>query len=160
MNACQARGDKQALRRLLGSAVLLSWLVYWSGAAFLIIVGNQILTALGKGTPLLPIAQLTALTIIFFLEMNHSVFAAYLTTLNEVPFMGAAIASGVLTVVLATLLCGTVGLGVWGLVVAQGTVQAAYNNWKWPREALHDVGASLWSLICMASMAMFRLRSR
>lgn len=156
MNACQAQGDKQTLQLLLGSTVVLSWLVYWTGAAILMAFGNLILDAVGKGTPLLQPLPLLALTLIFFLEMNHSVFAGYLTTLNQVPFMAAAIVSGISTVVLGLVLCSVAGLGVWGLILAQGLVQAAYNNWKWPREAMLDVGAGLGTLMRRGSLTFIK----
>lgn len=160
MNACQARGDKRALKPLLGSAVLLSWLVYWIGATVFIVSGDPILQTLGKGTRLLPHGPLIALAVIFFLEMNHSVFAGYLTTLNRVPFVSAAVLSGAGTVLLALLLCGVFGMGLWGLVLAQGLVQAAYNNWKWPHEAMRDIGTGLWSLMRSGGASVLRLRAR
>lgn len=153
MNAAQARGDKVALRGLLGSAVLLAWLVFWGGAAVSLVAGDVILEALGKGTSMLPPGPLLVLTTTYFLEMNHSVFATYLTTLNRVPFMAAAIVSGACTVVLALALCDA-GLGIWGLILAPALVQATYNNWKWPLEALRDVGADLWTILRAGGSAL------
>jgi uncharacterized linocin/CFP29 family protein len=122
--------------------------------------GNPILDALGKGTRLLPPGPMLALACVFFLEMNHSVFANYLTTLNRVPFMASAIASGVATVALALVFCGFGGMGVWGLILAQGLVQASYNNWKWPREALRDVDIGLASLMRQGGGAFVRALGR
>jgi len=49
----------------------------------------------------------------------------------------AAVVSGVAVSLISLLLVHS--LGVAGLILAQGAVQLAYNNWKWPREALRHL---------------------
>jgi O-antigen/teichoic acid export membrane protein len=142
MNAAQVRNDYPQLRKALGLAVVTAWAIFGVGALVIVLFGNPLLELLGKSLRLVDGDLLAALLMIAFLEMNHSVAAMYLTTLNQVPFAGAAVISGVLIACLGTVLCGVVGWGLWGLVVAPGLVQLCYNNWKWPVEALRHVGLS------------------
>ena len=30
-------------------------------------------------------------------------------------------------------------MGIWGLIIAQGVCQLAYNNWKWPMVVMKDL---------------------
>lgn len=139
MNAAQVRSDRAQLQRAFGLAVVSSWLLFAIGTFALAWLGNAALDLMGKNISLLDAGVLSALMGIAFLEMNHSIAAMYLTTLNRVPFAGAAVISGVAIVTLSSILCGWLGMGVWGLVLAQGLVQLGYNNWKWPLEALRDL---------------------
>lgn len=139
MNAAQVRGDREQLQRAFGLALVSSWLLFGIGALVLAWFGNAALELLGKNIILLDNAALSALIVITFLEMNHSIAAIYLTTLNRVPFASAAVLSGIAIVSLSSLLCGWIGMGVWGLVLSQGIVQLGYNNWKWPVEALKNL---------------------
>ena len=139
MNAAQVRDDRAQLQRAFGLAVVSSWLLFAIGTVILAWLGNAALEMTGKNIRLLDAGVLSALIGIAFLEMNHSIAAMYLTTLNRVPFASAAVLSGIAIVGLSSLLCGWLGMGVWGLVLAQGMVQLGYNNWKWPVEALKNL---------------------
>jgi hypothetical protein len=81
--------------------------------------------------------------------MNHSIAASYLTTLNKVPFVGAAIVSGVGVALLTLLLIKPFGIA--GMVVAQGVVQLAYNNWKWPLEAVKHLELSPLNILVLGA---------
>jgi O-antigen/teichoic acid export membrane protein len=154
MNRLQARGDRAGLAALLGEILVLSWLVYGAGLAALALGGDALLTAIGSGTPLLPLPLLLALGAVFLLELNHSIAGAYLTTVNEVPFVSAALWSGLAVLVASLALVGPFGAA--GLVAAQGVVQLAYNNWKWPREALAHLQRGLPEVLSMGTARLMR----
>ncbi|MEQ1682324.1 MAG: O-unit flippase-like protein [Burkholderiaceae bacterium] len=136
MNAAQVRADRAELQRALGLAVVSSWLLFGICIILIMTFGGAALEGLGKNIRLPDSGILCTLIVVTFLEMNHSIAAAYLTTLNRIPFTLAAIVSGFLMIIISSILCGWLNLGLWGLVVAQGSVQLVYNNWKWPLEAL------------------------
>jgi len=73
--------------------------------------------------------QLTALTAIQFLEMHHSLYGQLVLTENRNPFLRPALISGGAIAVLSVLL--TPRLGIWGMLLSTGFVQACFNNW-WP----------------------------
>jgi O-antigen/teichoic acid export membrane protein len=136
MNALQANGDNESLRSLFSSAVMLSWAIYILGTLLLIFVGVPLLGYLHSNTTLLALPWLLLLSVILLLEMNHALSAMYITTLNHVPFVPAAVFSGLGIVILGTLFVTYSRFGIGGLLMAQGIVQLSYNNWKWPSVAL------------------------
>lgn len=94
----------------------------------------------GSDTKLIPWPMLLTFGLIYLFELNHSIAATYLTTINKVPFVNAALISGISIAVLAILLADS--FGIIGLIIAQGVVQLAYNNWKWPIEAQRNLQSS------------------
>jgi O-antigen/teichoic acid export membrane protein len=138
MNRLQASGERQLLRAMYGEIVILACAAYMIGLAAVVIWGGQLLDLMGSSTDLLPQAAVLTLGVILLLELNHSIAASYLTTTNQVPFLWAALVSGVVTTLLSISLVHQ--WKIWGLILAQGGVQLMYNNWKWPHEAALHLG--------------------
>jgi O-antigen/teichoic acid export membrane protein len=136
MNALQASGDKEALKSVFSSAVMLSWGIFVVGTLGLVFVGIPVLSVWRSNTTLMPLPWLVLLSVILLLEMNHALSAMYITTLNHVPFVPAAVFSGLGIVLIGMLFVSCTKLGIGGLLIAQGMVQLTYNNWKWPAAAL------------------------
>ncbi len=136
----QAAYNRKGAAEVLGETLLMSWIFYSLGLTVLVVAGNEVLSMIGSRNHLLPWPLCLMLGIVLLLEMNHSIAASYLTTLNKVPFVGAAIVSGVGVTLLTLLLIKPFGIA--GMVAAQGIVQLAYNNWKWPMEAVRHLELS------------------
>jgi len=75
----------------------------------------------------LPLEQLAFFLAFRFLEFNHSQFAALVISQNVMPFLWAAILSGV-AIVLGNQLF-VLEFGVWGVLIWTATVQLMVNNW-------------------------------
>lgn len=139
MNQLQVARDRPQLRHAFVQVWATALAVYGLGATVLLLAGPQLLALVHAQTRLLPAAQLAALCVVYALELQHSLCATYLTTFNVVPFVRSALISGVCITFIAMLLSPLPAFGAWGLVIAQGGVQLAYNNWKWPLEALRSL---------------------
>jgi O-antigen/teichoic acid export membrane protein len=137
MATSQAAQDRKRLRSLFGEILVTAWLTYLIGLTVLLMFGDTLLHAIASKTPLLPTPALALLGAIMLLELNHSVAASYLTTKNQVPFLWAGLLSGVAITGLSFAL--VTPFQAWGLIAAQGLVQLAYNNWKWPFEVRRDL---------------------
>ena len=98
-----------------------------------------LLELLGSKTMLLPGAMIAVAAVISFLEMTHAMAGNVLLTKNYVPFFIPSIVSGLCTVALLLLFMNFTDLGLWGLILAPGIVQLAYQNWKWPLEVYRDL---------------------
>jgi len=147
MNFLQVNNKIEELRRAFSVTVVSAWMVCICGFLLIILFGNQVLAWLGSQIEFLSLPLLVVLSIVLLLEMNHSLAASYLTTLNEVPFLRAALVSGVAIVVLSLSSTIFLGTGLWTLIVIQGCVQGVFNNWYWPRAALNQLGLSNGSMI-------------
>jgi O-antigen/teichoic acid export membrane protein len=132
MNALQTQAKSDELKTLFASALIASWVIYIVGASVLLSAAGPMLGILKSNTSLLPAPWLAVLVLIMFLEMNHALSAMYITTINQVPFAAAAVLSGVAIIGLGATLLHYTDLGIGALIIAQGLVQLAYNNWKWP----------------------------
>ena len=142
MSSLQIKGDIAKLRSTYAAALVSAVLLFLCGGIFLLVAGNVALASIGAKTQLLPKAALAAMLFIFLLELHHSVAANYITTTNNIPFVKAAIVSG--SSILIASLWFVTEYGVWALIVSQGLVQAAYNNWKWPVVVAQLLGSKPW----------------
>ena len=111
---------------------MVNWVVFISGSVFLILFGELLLTTIQSDIELLPLKLLMFMAIFLFLENNHSMFSAFITSENRVPFVYAAIVSGISVLVLSIVSVNYTHLGLFGLLFSQAIVQLSYNNWKWP----------------------------
>jgi hypothetical protein len=100
-----------------------------AGAVCIIFLAAPVLKLLGSKTALLPVDQLAALAFIRFLELHHAQYGSLVLSENRNPFLKSALITGVAVVACSLIL--TPYLGVWGLLLSTGLVQACYNNW-WP----------------------------
>ena len=98
----------------------------------LMIVGPILLDLIHSKTQLLPTAMIAVFLLISFLEANHSMAITLLLTKNEVKFVKAVILSGIAVVCLLFIGLKLTSFGIWGMILAPGIAQAAYQNWKWP----------------------------
>lgn len=73
-----------------------------------------------------------------FLELNHTAATFFIAAGNNVPFLNAATASAAASLVFASTLV-IIGWGLIGVILAQGIVQLAWNNWFWPRKVLLEL---------------------
>lgn len=133
LNSLQARNERSSLIAIYGQIQLSAWGVFLLGLICLIVLGNTTLNLVGSEIKLIAWPLLLAFGLVYLLELNHSIAATYLTSINKIPFVKAALLSGVSITVLAIFFTET--HGVIGLIAAQGFIQLAYNNWKWPLEA-------------------------
>lgn len=128
--------DRNRYKTILSRGVIVQWIIGIMGISGILVVGNWALGLLKSNSTLLPIGTLLILSIMLFLEQNHSTFATVITLSNSVPFVKASIYSGLAIVFLGYLILKFTSLGLLGLIIVQGIVQLAYNNWYWPRLVL------------------------
>lgn len=139
MNVLQAASNKLELKNLYSSSVLVAFILLISGFAGLTLFGEPILALIGSHTKLISSQLLALLGVVLLLETHHSISATYLTTTNQVPFLKAALVSGVGVTLLSFALVYWGDLGVAGLIIGQGLVQLCFNNWYWPKVAMQHL---------------------
>lgn len=128
--------EKKRIREIISFCALIDWIVYLFGALFIILFGEKLLFFIKSPIELLPCGILVFMSIFLFLENNHSMFATFITSENKVPFIKAAMISGIVIIIISTILVSSTKLGLLGLLISQAIVQLSYNNWKWPHEVM------------------------
>lgn len=139
INYLRIHSKKIEIKEIFSKVICINYFIYLSGSLFLLNFGNKILEILKSNTLLLDNKYLILLLSIYFLEMNHSIAATLITTKNTVPFLKPALISGIMIVILILLSLNFTNLGLYGVILSQGLVQLAYNNWKWPVEVSKDL---------------------
>ena len=127
--------------------MIVFYFLFISGCAFLIVLGPQLLNFVGSNSYLPSSAIIIAYSIVVLLEQNHSSFATIIVTNNVVPFVKAAIISGIAIVLSSFVSLQFFKLGIIGLVLSQGICQLVYNNWKWPKYVLDELGINYFSFL-------------
>jgi len=138
INQLRVQGRSKEIATLFASRLRLTIYSYLTGVFCILFLAPVVLHALGSKTELLPLAPLALLALIQLLEMHHSHYAGLVLSENQNPFLKPALISGIAVVFLSVLL--TPRLGVWGMLISTGLVQACYNNW-WPvKRAVQGLG--------------------
>ncbi len=127
-----AKRDYCIVKQLIYKVVIFSSSVYLLGFITFLFSAEYIFPTIGVELSFLPLDYLLILGLIYFLEMNHSICAAIITSKNNVPFVFASLFSGGMIIMLSIILSIHFKYGVAGLIFSQGFVQLMYNNWKWP----------------------------
>lgn len=128
----RVQNNLSEIKKIYFKCITLMILTYISCGIALLILGNWGLILLKSQTFLLSNIMIFIILLISFLEKNHAVAGGFLLTKNEVPYFKAAIISGIATVIMLFILIKVAHLEVWGMILAPGIVQFAYQNWKWP----------------------------
>jgi O-antigen/teichoic acid export membrane protein len=128
----RVQNNLSEIKKIYFKCITLMILTYIGCGIALLIFGNWGLTLLKSQTFLLSNIMIFIILLISFLEKNHAIAGGFLLTKNEVPYFKAAIISGIATIIILFILIKIAHLEVWGMILAPGIVQFAYQNWKWP----------------------------
>jgi O-antigen/teichoic acid export membrane protein len=136
---CRAENDLNGLRRyyLLCTGSLLA--VYVIGGIAWIGLGEWALDLIESQTHFVPTAMLMVMLLISTLEHNHAVSAGFIMADNKIPFFIPSLVSGAATVLLLWIFLSPLQMGIWGLILAPGIAQLAYQNWKWPSVVIKEL---------------------
>lgn len=116
-----------------------SFIVYVILVTSFVAVGIELLSYLNDAAAGISRIIFFVAAVMIGLELHHSMAAGYIMTKNEVPMVPSAVLSGLAIVggtVVGLMLFPDIAL--WVLVAVQMSVQAAYNNWKWPWEVYKE----------------------
>ncbi|MBQ2608100.1 MAG: hypothetical protein II588_02670 [Paludibacteraceae bacterium] len=136
---CRAENDLIGLRRYYILCIGSLWTIFLLGGLAWILLGNWALQLIDSQTPFVPIVMLCVLLLINALEHNHAVSAGFIMADNKIPFFIPSLVSGAATVLLLWIFLGPLHWGIWGLILAPGIAQLAYQNWKWPSVVIKEL---------------------
>lgn len=139
---CRAERDITSLRHYYRLSVIALVGIYIVGGVAFVFLGDWALTIIRSDTTFLPTAMLCAVLIFSLLEQNHVLAATFIMSDNKIPFMWPSLISGAATIVLLMLMLDTLGLGMWGMILAPGIAQLAYQNWRWPSVVIQELRAA------------------
>lgn len=99
-----------------------------------------------KPSSAIPTSIFLGICLYQFLLVFRNCYTSYFSCTNRLPYVKSFVISAVAGVFLSFLFMGPLNLGLWGLICAQITSQAAYNIWYWPLKAHQDMGLPFFAL--------------
>lgn len=140
---CRVTGDRPMLKRTISFSMLVGQIIMVTGALGIIFVAPYLLELI-KSQTMLPSRLVCVLyLVVVALELNHSEFASVISTENKIPYVVPSLVSGGVIVLLTFIALKFTTLGLLGVVLVQGIVQAAYNNWRWPLWVFRELDMSI-----------------
>lgn len=136
---CRAEKNLVQLKQYYIYSILSNLVMYVVGGIVWCIAGNWALGLIGSETQFLPTLLLSVMLVVSFLEHNHAISAGFIMADNKIPFFIPSLVSGAATVVLLWLFLSPLQIGLWGMVLAPGIAQLAYQNWKWPSVIIKEL---------------------
>ena len=136
---CRAEKNIQQLKQYYLYSVLSCLLIYAVGSIGWLIAGDWALHVIASKTSFVPTALLCVMLIISLLETNHAISAGFIMADNKIPFFIPSLVSGAVTVLLLWIFLSPLQWGLWGLALAPGLAQLAYQNWKWPSVVIKEL---------------------
>lgn len=135
----RAEKNKPALWKIYKQSVLLYVGIFAVGGVAFVLLGDWALEIIKSDTDFLSRCPLIVLLVVQFLENNHVLAAGFLAADNRIPFFIPSLLSGLATIVLMWIFLSQTNLGIWGLILAPGIAQLAYQNWKWPTMVIREL---------------------
>lgn len=135
----RAENDLLQLKRYYQYATFSNLAIYIIGGIAWMLAGDWALTIIKSETTFVPTIMLGTMLIISLLEHNHAISAGFIMADNKIPFFIPSLVSGVATVILLWTFLSPLQLGLWGMILAPGIAQLAYQNWKWPSVIIKEL---------------------
>lgn len=136
---CRTENNLSGLKRYYWQCTGSLIAVYAAGGIAWLLLGNWALDLIHSQTHFLPTAMLSVMILISLLEHNHAQSAGFIMADNRIPFFIPSLLSGAATVLLLWIFLSPFHMGVWGLILAPGIAQLAYQNWKWPSMVIKEL---------------------
>ena len=136
---CRAENNLGLLKHYYLLCIGSLWCIFIVGGVVWIILGDWALSLIHSQTHFIPAKMLCILLIINALEQNHATSAGFIMADNKIPFFIPSIVSGAATVLLLWIFLDPLHMGIWGLILAPGIAQLAYQNWKWPSVVIKEL---------------------
>lgn len=155
LSALKVINNKPELLKSFSFSMGVSYLLFFLGSIFLLFIVPPLLVLM-KSNAVLPATSIVLLyLIVMLLETNHSFFATIIVIGNSVPFMWISLITGGFIALGSFISLAFTSLGLLGLVLVQGIVQLAYNNWKWPYVVCKDFGISFLYFLYLSISEVF-----
>lgn len=136
---CRAENDIMGLRRYYMICIGGIFATFVVGGIAWLGLGEWALKLIGSQTQFVPATMLAVMLLINTLEQNHAISAGFIMADNKIPFFIPSLLSGAATVLLLWIFLGPLNMGIWGLILAPGIAQLAYQNWKWPSAVIKEL---------------------
>lgn len=122
----------KAIKEIFVRCQIIGYLTFFSGVAVIYFLGDIILQDIIHSKVLLPSGTVIILYAIFnFMEITHGNCCSLISTSNNIPFVKASVASGIISIC-CTLIFIKLDFGMVSFPLGLVCGSLPYNVWKWP----------------------------
>jgi hypothetical protein len=140
---CRARHDLVGVQRILWPRVWIQSVTFIIGCAAVLVGMPLLLTTMGGGKQILPLAWMVLLMLNGFFEMQFTLWGTLLSTENRLPYLWPAVATNVLSLIFSFGLLRSTSFGLGALVLGPFLAGILFNHWYWPPYAARSLGTNL-----------------
>lgn len=133
------QGRKTEMKELFSFSMITFCFIYLLGSVALINF-PYVITQIGSDMKLPSTSIMVLMCIFTWFEKNQGYFSNLILIENKVPFFKASLITGISNITLMFILLYS-GMGILGVVIAQGIPTLCYSAWKWPMLAskIYDI---------------------
>jgi hypothetical protein len=146
-SALRVKGNEKLLLSEFAFTMFIYYFLFILGAIFILFICPVMLNIIGANAKLPSMIILFGYLIVVLLEGNHSNFAGFIVTKNDIPFVKSALIAGFAIVIGDYFSLAYTAHGIMGLLFVQGFAQLVYANWKWPHVVLREFGINFFTFL-------------
>lgn len=154
-SSLRTKGDNKALIGEFAFSMNIYYLTFTVGTIGLLYLGPYFLSLISSNVVLPSFFIMLLFAVVLFLEGNHSSFATFIVTNNNVPFVTSSLVAGFFIGLGDYISLKYTGYGILGLVFVQGLVQIVYANWKWPYVVFTEFNINFKSFLTLGMKEFF-----
>ncbi len=144
-------GNMALLMKKFAFSITVFYPLFIVGSLLMIYAAPTILSTMRSNATLPSASILIIYCFIRLLETNHSCFANIISSANHIPFLKAALLSGLCILIGYGLLITYTEVNILTFVLVPGIVQLSYQNWRWPQIVLNEFKINFLQLIWMGN---------
>ena len=141
-----AGGDLRTMRCAVSRGISSYLVLYTLGTLGIALIVIPLLSVL-KPSFSLDYCMFFMLAIYAFLYNHHSLFCSFIVSMNHIPYRNAFVLASALGIVLTFVIVKIDIIGIYALILGQALPQLIFNNWRWPRFVLKELGMNYRSLL-------------
>jgi len=130
--------DKKKQKDTMALIIMTFVYIFILGTVGTAVVGLPVLKLI-KPNSIVTVDVFVVLCIYQFLLRFRNCFTSFFSCTNRIPYVKSFVASACLCIILSYFSMGVLGLGIWGLIVAQIVSQMVFNVWYWPMKVLGEL---------------------
>lgn len=148
--------DKKKMQGTMSMIVVSFIYLFVFGTIAVSTVGMPILRII-KPSAVVSVPVLLGLCVYQFILKFRNCYTSYFSCTNRILYVNGFLVSAILCVILSFISIGPLGLGIWGLILAQICSQAVYNLWKWPLLAHRELDLTAVQMLTIGNKECIRL---
>lgn len=150
------RKDMCKTKKIMSVIVVTFIYLFLLGTAGVVLVGLPILKVI-KPASVVSTSILLGLCLYQFMLKFRNCYTSYFSCTNRIIYLKSFFISSVVCIILSFILCGSMSMGIWGLIAAQIISQVSFNVWYWPFKAHKEMGLSAVKLMKMGNAEVIKM---